>query len=78
MKFETYEKCRTIESIDRILDFMETYEFQDMIRKAREATENWDGDVYERGDISYFSYSMCKATLDEIKTLLLVAVDKEE
>ena len=33
----------------------ETYEF----RKAREATENWCGDVYE-----------CKATLDDIKTLL--------
>jgi hypothetical protein len=55
MNFETYEKCRTIEAIDRVLDFMETDEF----RKAREATENWYGDVYE-----------CKATLDDIKTLL--------
>ena len=53
--------------VDRILDFMETDEFQDMIRKAKETSEGWYGDAYE-----------CKATLDEIKTLLLVAVDKEE
>lgn len=55
MNFKTYEKCRTIEAIDRVLDFLGTDEFQ----KVRKTAENWYGDVYE-----------CKATLDDIKTLL--------
>lgn len=55
MNFETYEKCRTIEAIDRVLDFLETDKFQ----KIRKTTENWCGDVYE-----------CKATLGDIKTLI--------
>lgn len=59
MNFETYEKCRTIDAIDRVLDFIETDEFQDMIQTAKETSSGWYGDVYE-----------CKATLDDIKTLL--------
>jgi len=67
MNFETYEKCRTIELIDRVLDFMETAECQDMIQTAKETSNGWWGDEYE-----------CKFTLNNIKTLLLAAVNKEE
>jgi hypothetical protein len=59
MNFETYEKCRTIEAIDRVLDFMETDEFQYMIQTAKETGSGWWGDEYE-----------CKFTLNNIKTLL--------
>jgi hypothetical protein len=59
MNFETYEKCRTIEAIDRVLDFMETDKFQYMIQTAKETSSDWWGDEYE-----------CKFTLNNIKTLL--------
>ena len=35
MNFKTYEKCRTIEAIDRVLDFLGTDEFQ-KVRKTAE------------------------------------------
>lgn len=58
--YETYEKCRTVEAIDRVLEFIGTDEFRNMIRMVEESGEGWWNDVTE-----------CRSTLIDTKEYLL-------